>query len=203
MAKPKTKYWGQFWGKADDDDDWGDWEQGGKDADSLDPNRFDSLISVRIAVSCSIRFAVTRIAASPSGTADSTSSIPMTTKMSEGGGDFSSDMAQPVSMQSSTKVNLPESASSEGSTDIMSSTQWLTGTPKSAAAVSQSQAGYLAKFRGGLSPPNSWHRARKNSTDLLTGDHWIIVASLICRGSVGACLYTLFRSHGHPLSARR
>jgi hypothetical protein len=39
MAKPKTKYWGQFWGKADDDDDWGDWEQGGKDAGSLDPER--------------------------------------------------------------------------------------------------------------------------------------------------------------------
>jgi hypothetical protein len=36
MGKPKTKYWGQFWGKTDDDDDW---EVGGKDSNSLDPER--------------------------------------------------------------------------------------------------------------------------------------------------------------------
>jgi hypothetical protein len=37
MGKPKTKYWGQFWGAGQDDDD--DWEIGGKDFGSTDPER--------------------------------------------------------------------------------------------------------------------------------------------------------------------
>ena len=37
MGKPKTKYWGQFWGAEQDDDD--GWEIGGKDFGSTDPER--------------------------------------------------------------------------------------------------------------------------------------------------------------------
>ena len=74
----------------------------------------------------------------------------MTWKTSAGCGDFSTETFPPVASHRSLKARLPDTASDDGSTPIMSSTQWVTGDANSVDATSHSHAGYLAKLGGGL-----------------------------------------------------
>ena len=125
------------------------------EAASPEPKRPVSLIRLSMRSSCWILLAVTRTAASPSGTADRSSCMPITVKVSAGLGDFSSDIAHPVSMHRDLKAMLPDDAKASGSTEIISSTQWLVGNPNNTAAISHIHAGSLAKFGGGFFPPKS------------------------------------------------
>jgi hypothetical protein len=105
-----------------------------------------------------------------------------------GGGALLGDSAHPVNSHSILKHKFPDAAIGLGSTAITSSTQCEAASANKDAAISQSQAGNLAKFRGGDFPPKSWHNGTKNTGHAIVTDHITMTANRNWYVHPGTCL---------------
>ena len=112
----------------------------------------------------------------------------MATNVHAGGGDFPADTVQPVRSHRTLNATFPDAAIRAGSIPMMSSTQWLTGSPNNGAEHSHNQAAYRAKLSGGLFPPNNWQSGMKHCGLPCKVDHTIMIAHIIISGSPGTCL---------------